>query len=126
MADERRGGAAGLPVRLGDASRCMRGDSASPAPAQPRPQAPARRIRPQRHRSLGQVSTFVKNVQVWQAQGNLRMSAVSEPTDGWTHPSVVGSRREWVIGAGAEADLDAAPADVDGGGGPTSLWKRVS
>ena len=108
----------GLPVRLGDAGRRMRGDSER-----------VRRLdslvrRPRRGASvrsavdpLARISTFVENVRVRQAQGNPRMSAVSGPGDGWARPSVVCSRRERVVGAGAEADLDAAPADVDGGGG---------
>ena len=122
MADERRGGAAGLPVRLGDAGRRMRGDSE-------RVRCLVHLVRRPRHGAsvrsaidpLARIFTFVENVRVWQAQGNLRMSAVSGPRDGWARPSVVGSRRERVVGARAEADLDAAPADVDGGGGPHGL-----
>lgn len=116
MADERRGGAAGLPVQLGDASRCMHGNAE-------RVRRLDNLVRRPRHGafvrsavdSLARIPTLVENVQ---AQGNLRMSAVSEPRDGWAHPSVVGGQRERVFGAAAEADLDAALADVDGGGGP--------
>ena len=82
MADERRGGAAGLPVRLGDASRCMHGDAE-------RVRRLDNLVRRPRHGvsvrsaidSLARIPTLVENVQ---AQGNLTMSAVSEPRDGWT------------------------------------------
>ena len=119
MADEQRGGVAGLPVRLGDASRCMHGDAE-------RVRHLNNLVRRPRHGvsvrsaidSLARIPTLVENVQ---AQGNLRMSAVSEPRGGWAHPSVVGGQRERVVGAAAEADLDAAVADGEGGGGPHEL-----
>ena len=119
MADERRGGAAGLPVRLGDASRCMHGDAERVRRLDYLVRRPPHGVSVRGAvDSLARIPTLIENVQ---AQRNLRMSAVSEPRDGWAHPGVIGGQRERVVGAAAEADFDAALADVDGGGGPHDL-----
>ena len=49
------------------------------------------------------------------------MRPAAEPRDGWAHLSVVGGQQERFVGPAAGANLDAALAGVDGGGGPDEL-----